>query len=216
MLKGNPLRRNENSDGSFLFPVSFSDNGRNSAKSTTATFATAGSYTFTVTIRDAEGLLATSSVDVDVAQSPTSLTVSPSSVIMGKGESRRFTATVFDQFDALVSSQPAVDWSASGGGSVAPDGTFTAASVGGPYTIAASSGSLSRDSIVSITGEVLSHWRAAHFNSEEIGAGMADDLADRMATARSISSNTRSERIRAPPHPSRSRRSTPPAVSRSR
>ena len=40
----------------------FSANGSNAAKNTTATFSKAGSYTFQVTITDAGGLTATSSV----------------------------------------------------------------------------------------------------------------------------------------------------------
>ena len=49
-------------------PVTFSDNGDNTAKNTTATFSQAGNYTFQVTITDVGGLTATSSVDVAVSQ----------------------------------------------------------------------------------------------------------------------------------------------------
>ena len=53
-------------------PVSFSVNGTNGAKNTTATFTAAGNYSFQVTITDAGGLSTTSSVNVTVAQTLTS------------------------------------------------------------------------------------------------------------------------------------------------
>ena len=48
--------------------ATFSANGSNTAKNTTATFSQAGTYTFTVTITDPGGLTATSSVSVTVNQ----------------------------------------------------------------------------------------------------------------------------------------------------
>src|SRR5205814_8791096 len=57
-------------------PVSFSANGTNASKSTTATFSQAGDYTFTATIGDSGGLTVTSSVPVPVTQTLT-VTVSP-------------------------------------------------------------------------------------------------------------------------------------------
>lgn len=49
-------------------PVAFSPNGTNAAKNTTATFSKAGAYSFAVTITNAAGFSATSSVDVTVNQ----------------------------------------------------------------------------------------------------------------------------------------------------
>src|SRR5205085_1575318 len=57
--------------------VSFSANGTNAAKNSTATFSQAGSYTFTATITDAGGLSTTSSVSVTVNQTQTSISVTP-------------------------------------------------------------------------------------------------------------------------------------------
>lgn len=48
-------------------PVTFSANGTNAAKSTTATFTKGGTYNFTVTITDASGLTTTSNVSVNVS-----------------------------------------------------------------------------------------------------------------------------------------------------
>ncbi len=167
--------------GSFLTPVSFSENGTNAAKTTTATFTAAGSYTFTVTIRDAEGFATKGSVDVVVEQTPAGVTVTPASATIGKGSAQIFTASVLDQFAAALAAlavQPAVAWSVSGGGNIAADGTFTAAAVGGPFTVTATSGTLTGSANATITGELLTHWRSANFSPDEITAGLADDLAD--------------------------------------
>ncbi|HEX3776573.1 MAG TPA: malectin domain-containing carbohydrate-binding protein [Polyangiaceae bacterium] len=57
--------------------VSFSANGTNAAKNTTATFSQPGNYSFVVTIQDAQGASTTSSVAVSVTQSAST---SPSAV----------------------------------------------------------------------------------------------------------------------------------------
>ena len=164
--------------GGFLTPVSFSENGTNAAKATTATFTAAGLYTFTVTVRDAEGLTTTSSVDVTVEQTAESIAVTPASATVGKYATQLFAASVLDQFDAPLTTQPAVGWSTNGGGSIAAGGTFTASTVGGPFTVAATSGALVDNAVVTVTGESLAHWRGAYFTPAEITAGLAADLAD--------------------------------------
>ena len=65
--------------------VSYSANGTNAAKNTTAIFTKAGSYQFTATINDAGGLSTTSSVNVTVSQSLQSIAVSPSTVSISVG-----------------------------------------------------------------------------------------------------------------------------------
>jgi hypothetical protein len=161
------------------FPgVSYDQNGNNAAKATTATFAAAGDYHFTVTVQDAEGLSVTSSVDVTVQQTPTSLTVAPANATVGKGDAQIFVATVRDQFNAALGSQPAVTWGVSGGGSIATDGTFTASAVGGPFTVTATNGSINGTANVTVTGETFAHWQTAHFTAGEIAGGLADALTD--------------------------------------
>ena len=54
-------------------PVTFSQNGTNAAKTTTATFTKSGTYSFTVTVTDNAGLTATSSVIVMVNQTVSSI-----------------------------------------------------------------------------------------------------------------------------------------------
>jgi hypothetical protein len=72
--------------------ASFSVNGTNAAKNTTATFTAAGTYTFTVTITDSGGLSTTSSVTVTVSPTPTSVTIG---VDPSTGQ---LLATIWDQF----------------------------------------------------------------------------------------------------------------------
>ena len=131
---------------------SFSANGTNAAKNTTATFYQAGAYIFQVIITDPSGLTATSSVSVTVNQTATTLTMSPGSVTLSDGAAQQFTATALDQFGKVLVSQPAIAWSFTGLGSLSGTGMYSAPSSGtGSATIHASCGSLSATAAVTIT-----------------------------------------------------------------
>src|SRR5262249_33957200 len=67
----------------------FSINGTNAAKNTTATFYAAGAYTFQVTITDSGGLSVTSSLNVTVNPTQTSVGMSPSSAALGNGGTKQ-------------------------------------------------------------------------------------------------------------------------------
>ena len=110
--------------------VTFSANGSNAAKNTTATFTRAGTYTLRVTISD--GLSATtSSVAVKVDQQLGSITVSPSGTIVANGESARLSAQAKDQFGVVLATQPAFAWSVDNGfGTVSATGLYTAPASG--------------------------------------------------------------------------------------
>ena len=86
--------------------VSFGANGSNAAKNTTATFSRAGIYSFQVTIADAGGLTATSSVNVTVNQTFAGIVVAPASINLEAGGSQQFSATAMDQFGAALAAQP--------------------------------------------------------------------------------------------------------------
>lgn len=123
--------------------VSFSSNGTNAAQNTTATFTKAGSYSFTVTIADSQGLTVTSSVNVTVNQTVTSITVSPGTASVRRSGSLAFAATAFDQFGASLATKPTFTWSLSGQGTINKNGLYTAPRrTGGPYTVIASVGSV--------------------------------------------------------------------------
>ena len=102
----------------------YSANGSNAAQETTATFYQAGDYTFQVTISDGSQST-TSSVNVAVNQTLTSITVAPAGVTLNEYQTQPFTATALDQFGNALASQPAFTWSlASGVGSVNATGLY--------------------------------------------------------------------------------------------
>src|SRR6185295_15795708 len=105
--------------------VTFSANGTNAAKNTVATFTKAGAYSFQVTIKDAGNLTTTSSVNVTVNQTLTTIGVSPASASVATGGTQQFSASGADQFNAALSTQPTFTWSVSGGGSISAAGLFT-------------------------------------------------------------------------------------------
>jgi hypothetical protein len=123
----------------------FSNNRTNAAQNTTAYFAAAGSYVFTVTIADSYGVTATSTVAVTVTQTLTGLTITPASTTVADGAAQTLTAAITDQFGVPMGTQPgSFSWSmaTTGTGTVnATTGTYTAPSTGtGWATINASGG----------------------------------------------------------------------------
>jgi hypothetical protein len=123
--------------------VTYSANGTNAAKSAVATFTAAGAYSFTVTIRDAGDLITTSTANLTVNQTLTSIAVTPASATLNVNTTQQFTATARDQFGAAMSPQPAVSWTvASGGGTVSSSGLFTAPATAGSATVRAANGSV--------------------------------------------------------------------------
>jgi hypothetical protein len=132
--------------------VAFSANGTNAAKSTTATFTRAGSYSFQVTVRDQSALTVTSAVTVTVNQTLTSIVLSPTTASVATSGTQQFTATARDQFTTTLTTAPTFTWSVSGG-SISTAGLFTAGTTaGGPYTVTASSGGRSATASVTVTG----------------------------------------------------------------
>lgn len=176
-------------------PVGFLPNGGNTARLGTAYFEGVGDYVLTVTVRDAQGLAATSSVNVRVLATADAVSVSPAVASVVYGGTQSFAAIVLDQFGEPMASQPgSFAWAASGGGVIGSAGLFTATSAGGPYTITATSGD--RSGIASITvnqapasvtlGELarLYTGSALHVGVETSPAGLAVSVTyDGSATA---------------------------------
>ena len=131
--------------------VSFSANGTNAAKNTTATFTAAGNYTLQAVLIDSSGSSANSSVAVTVSQSLTSVTVTPATVTVATNGTQQFTATAADQFGNAIGSA-AFTWAVNGGGTISSSGLFTAGSAtGGPFTVTASSGGQTGTASVTIS-----------------------------------------------------------------
>jgi len=124
--------------------VFFSNNGGNDSATTNVEFEAAGDTLFTVVVTDAQGLSASSSVNVRVLQTGTGLVLSPAAASLSIGTTQLFTGTITDQFDDPLTTQPSsLVWSASGGGTVNTSGDFTATQAGGPFIVSASNGGLS-------------------------------------------------------------------------
>ena len=123
--------------------VSFSTNGSNAAKNTTATFTAAGNYSFQVTITDPGGLTAASTVNVTVNQTLTAISVSPASVNLNGGGTQQYTATAEDQFGAALATQPTFAW-ATAAGTITTAGLLTAPNTPvANATVTATSGTVS-------------------------------------------------------------------------
>jgi hypothetical protein len=131
--------------------VNFAVNGTNASKNATATFSTAGTYSFQVTIRDTNGLTATSSVNVTVQQTLTSIQVAPANASVAPGGTLQFSATAQDQFTKAMTAAITPSWNAGGSGTISPAGLLTAQSTaGGPFTVTATSGSISGTAQVTV------------------------------------------------------------------
>lgn len=84
----------------------------------------------------------------------TTISVSPATASVATGGSVQFGATGLDQFGQPMSPQPTFTWSVGGGGgTISAAGLFTAGSTaGGPFTVTATSGSVSGSASVMVTG----------------------------------------------------------------
>jgi endoglucanase len=136
-------------------PVTFTANGTNAAKNTTATFSAAGTYQFIVAITDVGGFTASSSVAVTVNPTITSVAVAPSSAAVTVNTTKQFTATAYDQFGLPLAAQPSFTWSlSSGGGSVSANGLYAAPSTSGFASVQATAGTLSAAASINVTTQV--------------------------------------------------------------
>jgi alpha-tubulin suppressor-like RCC1 family protein len=124
-------------------PVTFGANGTNAAKTTTVSFAKAGTYSLRVTVKDAGNLTVTNTVIVTVQQAVMAISVKPAYQRVLINTTQQFVASAdSDQFGNSISPQPSFVWSVNGGGTINSNGLFSArGAIGGPYTVTASSGS---------------------------------------------------------------------------
>ena len=133
-------------------PVTFSVNDSNAAQNTVATFSAAGAYTCLVTITDAAGYFATSSVSVTVDATLTHITVTPFDPTTPVNGQQQFAATGTDQFGNALSTPPTYVWSASAG-SITSAGLFTAPAAAGSSTIKAVAGGVQGSTTVPVVSQ---------------------------------------------------------------
>jgi len=91
------------------------------------------------------------SITGSAAPTLTSIVVTPPSASMEPSATQPYTATAFDQYGNPLSSQPTFTWTVTGGGAINASGLFTAGTtVGGPYIVKATSGSVNGTANVSV------------------------------------------------------------------
>ena len=102
----------------------------------------------------------TSAVSVTVNATLTSIVVSPASATVSANATQQFTASARDQFATTLTGQPSFTWTVSGGGTISASGLFTAgATGGGPFTVTATSGSVSGTASVTVSATLTPVYR---------------------------------------------------------
>jgi hypothetical protein len=153
--------------GSPPAPVTFSASGTNAAQNTTATFTAAGNYTVQLTITDAAGYSNVFTYALTVAQTATSIAVSPSSATLAENATQQYSATVYDQFGNALTTQPTITWSLGSGaaGTISSSGLYTASATAGTDTVVATVGSVTGSASVTTDPAWLSPSSIATWNA---------------------------------------------------
>ena len=142
--------------------VTFSPNGTNAAQNATATFSTAGTYTLGVTIADTYGQFTTSSVNVTVSQTLTSIAVALATNNLATTGVEQFAATAYDQFNYSMVNQPTFTWgftSLVSGGLIDSSGDFQPPYAVGSAVISATGGGKTGQASVTYPG--VAQWNSA-------------------------------------------------------
>src|SRR5262249_45703328 len=118
-------------------------------------FATPGSYTFQVVIRDSVGHAVTSATSVTVDRKVNVVEVTPPAVTLPPGGAQELTITVRDQWGKPYASPPGVSIDVTGGGqlSSSPSGVvFTSDGTVGTFTVLASSQGVRGTAQIAVAG----------------------------------------------------------------
>lgn len=133
-------------------PVFFSDNGTNSAKSSTVSFESLGDHILTVRISDLEGLTVTGEIRARVVSELSGVVISPPAVSLSVNASQDFHAGLVDQFGSSIEDSSTVFvWATGGGGPIDSNGLFTAFQAGGPFGVTATYAGFSGTANVTVT-----------------------------------------------------------------
>jgi hypothetical protein len=150
----------------------YSINGTNAAQKTHVTFYKAGTYVLRATIADSTGKTISSDVSVTVAQTLTSIAITPSNPNVADGSTLQFQATAKDQFGAVMNTQPSWTWRlVSGVGSLSNSGLFSAPVSGtGQATVQATGGGLTGSTSLTVgpTPAAPSNLNATVFSSHQM------------------------------------------------
>ena len=106
-----------------------------------------------------------------IAQTLTTITVTPGSATVAPSGTQQFGATGYDQFSNPMAVQPGFTWSVTGGGSVNSSGLYTGPYSAGSATVKATSGSVNGSASVTITGTLPSGWGGSDIGSVGVPGG---------------------------------------------
>jgi hypothetical protein len=122
------------------------------------------------------------------------ISLTPATATVTAGSLKQFTMTATDAAGRPPYPYPSFTWSVSGGGTIGDTGLFSAATVGGPYTITVASGALNATATVTVTpaaAKTVTMGETTILATDD--SGNADNLLaqeatlDQAATLRSIS-----------------------------
>jgi len=114
-----------------------------------AIFHAAGTYSFKIVVKDGHGRSASATVSVIVAQTMSTLTVSPATATVAINLTRSFRSVVRDQFNAV--DHTAVTWAVTSGvGSIAQAGIFSAGPVPGSAIVEATVSGLAATASITV------------------------------------------------------------------
>ena len=130
-----------------------------------------GDYPLTAFATDSLGNKTVSAVvNVSVIGPVSQIGVTPASTTVSSGGMQQFTATARDMLGHVVDPQPKFSWTVSGGGMIDGNGLFTSgSSIGGPFSVVASSGGNTGRASVSV---------AASGGETRIGNSIEGTLSD--------------------------------------
>ena len=127
----------------------------NGSKSMHVEFSSAGVYSLTATLQDADGAQASSGIQITVAQTLTALLgLSPATVIVRAGDQQPFSVSALDQFDNPMSVAGIGQWSVTGDNQITSAGRFIAGPSAGTFTVSFADGILTASSTATV--DVLS------------------------------------------------------------
>jgi endoglucanase len=123
-----------------------------------ATISTAGVFSSTTagiyTVTASSGIITKTATITVTAAALSTITLTPATATKTAGTTQQYAASGVDAYNNAVAITPT--WSVSGGGTISTSGLFTATTVGGPFTVTATSGTISVTSQVTVTVGALS------------------------------------------------------------
>ena len=127
-------------------------NGTTAGRNLPVTFFMAGTYTFGVTITDADGLTATSTLSFTVPARLAAIQITPAVAKVKPKGHLQFSAQTVDQFGNALNTKGSFSWSVSSG-KITKSGYFTASGTSKPVTVTVKKGTLQAKVYVTVSSK---------------------------------------------------------------